>query len=435
MADFDEHARLLSDTSQSAFRRTDALRAVVRSGDERVPLLLMSVLGDGERQVRREAVKALGRLGGGRAVPAIVAALETEEDREARRAMVVTLGELADPRAVEVLQDLVDGSSSGLKYAARDALRKIQNATPEPVEPERQEEPGDADAAEVSEPPPVPAAPADEQPEREDTPPEPSKGLAARTADGRPRPGMRAVPPPLGRASGTPPGLEGLRLRAARERPRAGPPPVSAAPPDSNRPRLVTCGCALVLGLLVGVFLLLFSVRGSRRPSRRRPRPRTTTPVQIQERPARPRAPRPPAEPMPLATPDVTTPEGVAVYQQCDQAIKARQTLATDGNGLGADMALVALYLDVDEAAGAPVPSSGTLAHYHCTRACARTKAQRVPLRSVQVIAEHVHAKQGSENRHIAISGVPGYRKLVLHVELERGKAVNLGRLVLKKAE
>ena len=97
MADFDEHARLLSDTSQSAFRRTDALRAVVRSGDERVPLLLMSVLGDGERQVRREAVKALGRLGGGRAVPAIVAALETEEDREARRAMVVTLGELADP--------------------------------------------------------------------------------------------------------------------------------------------------------------------------------------------------------------------------------------------------------------------------------------------------------------------------------------------------
>ena len=137
---------------------------------------------------------------------------------------------------------------------------------------------------------------------------------------------------------------------------------------------------------------------------------------------------------LPLAEADVTTPQGAAVYQQCDQAIKARHVLAADGNGLGGDTALVALYVDVDGTTAVPAPGPGALAHYRCTPACRESKSRRIPLRSVQVVPEHVHAKQGSESRHIEITGVPGYGRLVLRLKLERGKTVNLGRLVLKRA-
>ena len=128
---------------------------------------------------------------------------------------------------------------------------------------------------------------------------------------------------------------------------------------------------------------------------------------------------------------DVTTREAAAVYELCDQAIKARKAQAADGNGIGADRAIVALYVDaVESPADGPALGQEALAYYCCKPTCGQTKSQRIPLRSVETVLEHVHAKQGRERRQIEID-VPGHVKLVLHVELERGKTVNLGRLTL----
>jgi hypothetical protein len=72
----------------------------VRPAAEALPTLSEAV-DDADRQVRRQAIAALGRLGGGAGVPRLMDLARTHKDQEVRRQAMQSLGASRDPRAME----------------------------------------------------------------------------------------------------------------------------------------------------------------------------------------------------------------------------------------------------------------------------------------------------------------------------------------------
>jgi HEAT repeat protein len=98
---------------------TQVREVVVGLGAPAVPPLIQA-LGDSDRDVRRAAAEALGKLGDPQAVPPLIKALG-DSDWDVRRAAAEALGKLGDPQAVPPLSVWAHAG----KDAARDALQTL----------------------------------------------------------------------------------------------------------------------------------------------------------------------------------------------------------------------------------------------------------------------------------------------------------------------
>ena len=192
MPDVDELIQQLNDTRLYYYRRVDALKALARLGDDRAAASLMGVLGDQEKYVRREAVLALGRLGAPEAVAPIARVLAEDEDDEARRNAARALSEFATPGALAAVEAALEDNSWSVRYAAKNAAKKIGDALPEAVpaaEAEADAPQPTAEAPPVESPePPTVDVPAEALPEpeiqAEDTaPPEPAPAPEVEVAE------------------------------------------------------------------------------------------------------------------------------------------------------------------------------------------------------------------------------------------------------------
>jgi len=131
MSEFDELVARLLDRGAPYYRRVDAAKALLRLGDERATDRLIAALKDDEKHVRREVVSALGELGEGQAVEPLAAVLDGDEDHEVRRNAVRALSQFADKRAFEAVRKATADTSSVVRQAAEDAVKKTQGALAE----------------------------------------------------------------------------------------------------------------------------------------------------------------------------------------------------------------------------------------------------------------------------------------------------------------
>ena len=104
--------------------RVNAARALGQIGGARAVRPLTKALADNESSVRREATKALGQIGDPQAVEALAGALE-DGDSWVRREAAEALGKIGDPRAVEALAAALDDSDSQVRVWAASSLKQI----------------------------------------------------------------------------------------------------------------------------------------------------------------------------------------------------------------------------------------------------------------------------------------------------------------------
>jgi HEAT repeat protein len=108
--------------------RAAAVIALGAIGDPSATAALRERLSDGDAFVRREAVRALGRVGAAEALPDIVARLREDREAEVRRRAAEALGALGDERAREALREAVQDADPYVADAAVAALGVLDRA-------------------------------------------------------------------------------------------------------------------------------------------------------------------------------------------------------------------------------------------------------------------------------------------------------------------
>lgn len=98
----------IATTASAVPVRSRAIALLAQRPAAEVLPALAAAVDDVERQVRRQAVSALGRLGGGAGVPRLIDVARTHTDRDVRRQAMLALGESRDPRALEFLVSILD---------------------------------------------------------------------------------------------------------------------------------------------------------------------------------------------------------------------------------------------------------------------------------------------------------------------------------------
>lgn len=90
--------------------------------------LLLEALRDENGKVRREAARALGDIGDGRATEALTEVLQDDEDSDVREGAARALGEIGDGRAVQPLIKALRDQGSDVRRGAAEALGNIGDA-------------------------------------------------------------------------------------------------------------------------------------------------------------------------------------------------------------------------------------------------------------------------------------------------------------------
>ena len=110
--------------------RKAAAEALGKIGDKSAVPALIKALKDGYWQVRTAAAAALGKIGDKSAVPALIEALK-DKDSDVRTAAAEALGTIGDTRAVPALIEALKDWRSVSTAAAAAALKKMDEFTPE----------------------------------------------------------------------------------------------------------------------------------------------------------------------------------------------------------------------------------------------------------------------------------------------------------------
>lgn len=113
--------------------RKEAARALKKVGDERaVPALIESLRYKSWHSdyvvlssVRENSAEALGKIRDTRAIPALIQSMEDDPDEEVRLKAALALGELGDKEAVDALIAALDDSNWSVRRTAANALGRI----------------------------------------------------------------------------------------------------------------------------------------------------------------------------------------------------------------------------------------------------------------------------------------------------------------------
>ena len=123
--DIDAMAATALDESQGRRRRSEAVKALGRSGDAAAVAPLTAALQ--EKKLAVVAATALGNLGQRAAVPALIETLASSGDKVARFAAAGALGKIGDPAAAGALRDATKSDrDSSVRNGADKALRKLE---------------------------------------------------------------------------------------------------------------------------------------------------------------------------------------------------------------------------------------------------------------------------------------------------------------------
>ena len=108
------------------FVRREAVRALARIGGEQAKALLINALDDRELHVRWNAAIALGEIGGEKAIAPLQKAL-SDEDVNVRRGAAEALGKVGSEKALGILEQVIldHGQDDHARWAAVSALRGV----------------------------------------------------------------------------------------------------------------------------------------------------------------------------------------------------------------------------------------------------------------------------------------------------------------------
>lgn len=118
---------------QDYLTRKEAARALKKVGDERaVPALIEALHYKSWHSdyiilssVRENSAEALGKIGDTMAIPALIDSMEDDPDDEVRLKATWALGELGDPEAVDALITTLEDKNWGVRRTAANALGRI----------------------------------------------------------------------------------------------------------------------------------------------------------------------------------------------------------------------------------------------------------------------------------------------------------------------
>src|SRR5208282_1701203 len=114
--------------------RRNIVKALGKMGDSEAIPALMEALADSEGALRIDIVTALGQIGDGRAVTALIG-LCALNDEGLRRAIVEAFGAIGDERAVRPMIDLYGASAAAepLRESIRIELQKLATKADQPI--------------------------------------------------------------------------------------------------------------------------------------------------------------------------------------------------------------------------------------------------------------------------------------------------------------
>ncbi len=118
---------------QDYLTRKEAARALKKVGDKRaVPALIEALRYKSWHEdyiilssVRENSAEALGRIGDTMAIPALIDSMEDDPDDDVRLKATWALGELGDPEAVDALITALEDKNWGVRRTAANALGRI----------------------------------------------------------------------------------------------------------------------------------------------------------------------------------------------------------------------------------------------------------------------------------------------------------------------
>ena len=189
MAEISELAAKAQDSSLPTYARRDAIEALGRSGDPEGMKPLATLMGDPDRYLRRDVVKAIARFGED-ATGILINSIHDGDDL-VRRDVVNALAQIGNSSAAEPLRALLKDSSYAVRSATESALRRLEAPEPAPAAPVPEPEPVATASAEPKavEPEPEPEPrPADEFQTREFVSPAVAAPHTPRTPDPEPEP-------------------------------------------------------------------------------------------------------------------------------------------------------------------------------------------------------------------------------------------------------
>jgi hypothetical protein len=110
------------------FVRRNAALVLGKRGDARAIDVLATELEESKPKHRIEMLRVLGKLGGKRALDALLAAAFHDFDNDVRRSAIRVLGKIDDARARQALTDLTKDSKEYIRKIANETLAKTQDA-------------------------------------------------------------------------------------------------------------------------------------------------------------------------------------------------------------------------------------------------------------------------------------------------------------------
>ncbi|GAH76877.1 unnamed protein product, partial [marine sediment metagenome] len=99
--------------------RREAASALGKIGDKSAIEPLTKALDDEDKNIRREAASALGKIGDKSAIECLIKALK-DEDKNVRREVVSALGKIGDKSAIEPLVEALNDRSLDILYIANE---------------------------------------------------------------------------------------------------------------------------------------------------------------------------------------------------------------------------------------------------------------------------------------------------------------------------
>jgi HEAT repeats len=125
MATFDELVQKLRQRDGFYFDRKDAVAQLARMDDPRVVTLLVEALTDPEPSVRREAVEQIAGRNAVEATEPLIRTLQSDADGDVRREAVEALGKLGGENSHAAVEAALGDRALGVRWAAEAALKQL----------------------------------------------------------------------------------------------------------------------------------------------------------------------------------------------------------------------------------------------------------------------------------------------------------------------
>ena len=128
MSDFDVLVQLAEDSTQSSYRRRQAVSDLLKdySDDDKTISILGTLLGGSDVHLKRDLLSALKNCSSPRILP-LVKPLLKDADDYLRRDIIQLLGKLGTKDELVILEPLCDDDSFSVNYAAKQAIKDIES--------------------------------------------------------------------------------------------------------------------------------------------------------------------------------------------------------------------------------------------------------------------------------------------------------------------